>query len=63
MTVAEEHHLGTGAVGDREECAGGVLVEHPGLVDEEYVTGQESGLGGDRLPWGGVVGPVAVLVP
>ena len=28
-----------GSVGDGEQCAGGVLVEHPGLVDEQHVAG------------------------
>lgn len=41
VAVAEERDGGTGVVGDREERAGGVLVEHAGFVDEEYVAGEQ----------------------
>ena len=33
MPVADERDPGAVLVGDREQGAGGVLVEHPGLID------------------------------
>jgi Uma2 family endonuclease len=41
VTVADERDGGPGVVGDREQCTGGVLVEHAGFVDEEYVAGEQ----------------------
>lgn len=41
VAVADERDGGAGVVGDREECAGGVLVEHAGFVDEEHVAGEQ----------------------
>ena len=38
VPVADQRHLGAGVVGELEERAGGVLVEHPGLVDDEEGT-------------------------
>ena len=57
----DERDACAGLVGDGQEGSGGVLVEHPGLVDEQQVTGPEPGAGtgsGVRLS-----GPVAVAVP
>jgi hypothetical protein len=39
VSVADERDPRTGLVGDGEQRAGGVLVEHPRLVDEQQVTG------------------------
>ncbi len=39
VAVADERDPCAGLVGDGEQRAGGVLVEHPGLVDEQQVTG------------------------
>ena len=41
VPVPDERDAGAGLVGDGEECAGGVLVEHPGLVDKQEVTRPE----------------------
>ena len=41
VTVPEQRDGRVGSVGDREQRAGGVLVEHAGLVDQEYVAGQQ----------------------
>lgn len=61
VSVAHERDACAGPVDDLQECAGGVLVEHSGLVDHEQVPGCE-----DRS-WvsGFAVGlrPVAVVVP
>ena len=60
VTVAQERHDCVRSVGDGEQRAGGVLVEHAGLVDQQDVAGEQAcaGLGrGVGLP------PVAVLVP
>ena len=38
VAVTDERDAGAGLVGDGEERAGGVLVEHSGLVDEQQVT-------------------------
>ena len=47
VAVAQERDGGVGSVGDGEQRAGGVLVEHAGLVDEEDVAGEQTcaGLG------------------
>ena len=45
MPVADQRDPGAGLVGDGEQGAGGVLVEHPGLVDQEQVTGPQPGAG------------------
>lgn len=42
VAVAEERDGRVGSVRDREQGAGGVLVEHAGFVDEQYVAGQQS---------------------
>lgn len=34
VPVPDERYSCARLVGDGEECSGGVLVEHPGLVDE-----------------------------
>ena len=39
--VPDEHHPGVGVVGDVQQGAGGFLVEHPGLVHHQHVTGVE----------------------
>ena len=60
VPVTDERDPGVGLVGDGEQGAGGVLVEHAGLVDEQDVPGQQPG------PWIGLgleAGPVAVVVP
>ena len=42
VAVAEERDGGVRSVGDGEQRAGGVLVEHAGLVDEEDVAGEQA---------------------
>jgi hypothetical protein len=60
VSVAEERDGGVRSVGDGEQRPGGVLVEHAGLLDEEYVAEDQA-----RAGLGGRVGPrpVTVLVP
>jgi len=41
VPVPDQGDPGTGLVGDGQESAGGVLVEHPGLVDQEQVPGPQ----------------------
>jgi hypothetical protein len=60
VPVAEERDGGVGSVGDCEESAGGVLVEHAGFVDEQDVAGQQPSAG---LRVGLDARPVTVLVP
>jgi hypothetical protein len=66
VSVTEQRDGRVRSVGDGEQRAGGVLVEHPGLVDEEDVTGQQAGagLGGcvDLRRVAAFVPTVAVLV-
>ncbi len=72
VPVAEERDAGAGLIGDAEQRAGGVLVEHAGLVDEQQVAGVQprpdigSGLGPVvvvALGWAVGAGPGAVVVP
>ena len=72
VAVAEERDPGAGLIGDAQQGAGGVLVEHAGLVDEQQVPGVQprpdigSGLGpGVEGLAGRAVGagPGAVAVP
>ena len=35
--VTEQRHPGLALVGDREQGAGGVLIQHPGLVDDQQI--------------------------
>ena len=37
VPVTDERNAGARLVGGRQECTGGVLVEHPGLVDQQQV--------------------------
>ena len=70
MAVAEERDAGMRLVGDREQRAGGVLVEHPGLVDDQHITGKQPStrIGTDAgcklgvSPVAVLISPVAVLV-
>lgn len=57
VTVADQPDLGAALVDDGEERASGVLVEHAGFVDEEYVAGPER-LGSSGL----VAASVAVVI-
>jgi hypothetical protein len=41
VAVTDERDPGSGFVGDDEQGAGDVLVEHAGLVDEKEVAGQQ----------------------
>ena len=43
VAVADERDPGAGFIGDSEQGSRGVLVEHPGLVDEQQVTRQQPG--------------------
>ena len=61
VPVADERDPRSGLVGDRQERAGGVLVEHPRLVDQQQVTRSKSG-GGSGVGVGSP-GPVPVVVP
>ena len=60
VAVAEERDDCVRSVGDGEQRAGGVLVEHAGLVDEEDVAGEQACAGLGR---GVGLRPVPVLVP
>ena len=61
VAVSDERDPGAGLVGDREQGVGGVLVEHPGLVDEQQIPRiQVRGWRGCGVR---VAGPVAVAVP
>src|SRR5699024_1680897 len=64
VAVAEKRDRRVRSVGDGEQRAGGILVEHAGLIDEEDVAGQQAGAyvgcgAGSRVD----SRPVAVLVP
>ena len=60
VSVTEERDPGPGLVGDGEQGAGGVLVEHPRLVDEQEVVRSQHGCWG----WGrGQPSPAAGVVP
>ena len=61
MPVPHQCQPSAGLVGDGEQSPGGVLVEHPGLVDEQDVTGQQPGFE-VRIVWFDS-GPAAVVVP
>src|ERR1035437_465525 len=76
VAVPDERDPGPGLVSDSQQGAGGVLVEHPGLVDQQQVTGRQRrlrrragvGLGGVRVAVtvtlaGRQSGPDAVVVP
>ena len=41
VPVTDERDPGAGLVGDVEQRPGGVLVEHPGLIDQQQVAGQQ----------------------
>ena len=41
VSVSNERNAGPGLVGDRQECSGRVLIEHPGLVDQQEITGPQ----------------------
>jgi hypothetical protein len=59
VPVADQRHPSTGGVGELEQCAGRVLVEHPGLVDDQEGAAIEARRVGCRLrPL-----PAPVLVP
>ncbi len=61
VAVPDERDPGAGFVCEGEERPGGVLVEHPGLVDHEQVPGSKGcGLAGSGV---GLPGPVPVVVP
>ena len=61
VPVADERDPRPGLVGDRQERAGGVLVQHPRLVDQQQVPGSQPG---GRVGCGvGAPGPVPVVVP
>ena len=45
VPVPDERDPGASLVRDRQQCAGGVLVEHSCLVDQQQVTAVEYGLG------------------
>ena len=66
VAVAHEGDTGTVFVGDREQSAGSVLVEHPGFVHQQQVTRPQGGLGSrlavDAGPAGVFVPPPTVLV-
>ena len=72
VAVAQQRQPDPGLVGDGEQRAGGVLVEHPGLVDDQQISRAQPGClrrpgvdaPGERV--GGTVGqpgPGAVLAP
>ena len=60
VSVAEERDPGAGLVGEGEQGAGGVLVEHPGLVDDQQIAGPQFGC---RVGVLRVADPVALVVP
>ena len=59
MAVADQSHASAGGVGELEERPGGVLVEHPRLVDDHYGTAVEPWRIGRRCH----PSPATVLVP
>src|SRR5690606_10775333 len=61
VPVSDERDPCTGLVGDGEQGSGGVLVEHPGFVDEQQVAGPE--LGARIGSWARPASPVPVGVP
>ena len=61
MPVAHERDPGLTLVGDLQQGAGGVLVEHSGLVDDQQITAAQDCSWVKRLGVG--PGPVAVVVP
>jgi hypothetical protein len=61
VPVADQRDPRPGLVGDREQGAGGVLVEHARLVDQQQVAGSQPG--GRAGCWVGAPGPVPVVVP
>src|SRR4051794_2872673 len=72
VAVAEQRDPHVALVGDGEQRAGGVLVEHAGLVDDEQVPGEQprglgragvEGAGGRVALPGGQPGPDAVIGP
>jgi len=63
VAVTEEGDSRVCPVGDVEQGAGGVLVEHAGLVDEQYVAGRESPERWDLVARDVDAAPAAVLVP
>ena len=60
MTVTDEREPGSGLIGDGEERARRVLVEHPGLIDQQHIAGKQKCIQGGPT---GLTGPAAVLVP
>ena len=63
MAVTDERDPGVGLVGDGEQGAAHVLVEHARLVDEQEVAGEQPRLRLQRIALDRLAGPVAVLVP
>ncbi len=61
VPVTDQRDPRAGLVGDGQQRAGGVLVEHPGLVDQQHVTASGSQPGRGRRPVSGrfpaVAGP------
>jgi hypothetical protein len=51
VTVADECDPSTGLIGDGEQGAGGVLMQHPRLVDQQQVTASKTVLGGVLRSW------------
>ena len=66
VPVAGEPDPGSRLIRDGEQGQGGVLIEHPGLVDQEQVPGTQTSLGRrlrrDPAPVTILVPPIAVLV-
>jgi hypothetical protein len=61
VTIAQERHPGAHLVGDHQQRHGGVLVEHPGLVDHKQIASTEDRV--RRRHRVGVPGPAPILVP
>ncbi len=59
VAVADQRHASAGGVGELEERPGGVLVEHPGLVDDQDGTAVQPWRIGRRCH----PSPATVLVP
>jgi len=60
MAVPDQRQTRASLVGNGHQRAGGVLVQHPGLVDQQQVTPTQHSIGRRE---GELAGPTAIVVP
>lgn len=60
MAVPDQRETRASLVGNGHQRAGGVLVQHPGLGDQQQVTPTQHSIGGRD---GELAGPTAIVVP